>query len=135
MLKFLVTRFGATLLLCTSDSLASTEFWRSTVRVDLLEALLLAACLAVIEIPVSSFPRSDSKLRGNNRITDSCLNFVMIQGKKIEIIPLLLLHSSIRFSFSGIRAWLRNHESDCFVTALCFNMIKHFESELNNKEN
>ena len=71
---------------------------------DLLEALLLAACLAVIEIPVSSFQLSDFTLRGNNRIIDSCLNFVMIQGKKIEIIPLLLLHSSIRFSFSGIRA-------------------------------
>jgi hypothetical protein len=70
--------------------------------VDLLEALLLAACLAVIEIPV--FQLSDSTVRGNNRITDSCLNFVMIQGKKIEIIPLLLLHSSVRFSFNGIRA-------------------------------
>ncbi|KEH33911.1 transmembrane protein, putative [Medicago truncatula] len=32
-----------------------TEFWMSTVRVDLLEALLLAACFAMIVIPVSSF--------------------------------------------------------------------------------
>ena len=70
---------------------------------DLLEALLLAACLAVIEIPVSSFQRSDSKLRGNNRITDSCLNFVMIQGMKIEILLLLLLPlCMISFDFPSV---------------------------------
>ncbi|KEH33557.1 transmembrane protein, putative [Medicago truncatula] len=39
----------------TSDSLASTEFWMSTVRVDLQEALLIAACFVVIVIPVSNF--------------------------------------------------------------------------------
>jgi hypothetical protein len=61
--------------------------------VDLLDALLLAACLAVIEIPVSSYQLSDSTLQGDNRITDSCLKFVMIQGKKIEIflLPLFCL--------------------------------------------
>jgi len=42
--------------------------------VDLLEALLLAACFDVLVIPVSSFQPSDSTLRGNNRITDSCVN-------------------------------------------------------------
>ena len=47
--------------------------------------------------------------------------------------------ASTPFFYSIFLQWyqsqLRNHESDCFVTALCFNMIKHFESELNNKEN
>ena len=68
---------------------------------DLLEALLLAACLAVFEIPVSSFQLSEFTFRGNNRINDSCLNFVMIQGKKIEIIPLLLLPSVV-FDFPSV---------------------------------
>jgi len=42
--------------------------------VDLLEALLLAACFVVIVIPVSSFQLSDCTLLGNNQITDSCVN-------------------------------------------------------------
>jgi len=58
----------------TSDSLASTEILRSTVRVDLLEALLLAACFVVIVIPVPAFFSFQTlHFRGNNRITDSCV--------------------------------------------------------------
>jgi len=67
-LKFLLHVFEQPYFSETSDSLASTEIWRSTVHVDLLEALLLAACFVVIVIPVPVL-----HYRGNNRITDSCV--------------------------------------------------------------
>jgi len=66
--------------------------------VDLLEALLLAACFVVIVIPVSSFQLSDFTL-GNNRITDSCVirNDPMKENRKFY--P-LLYSIVIRFSFN-----------------------------------
>ena len=100
MLKFLVTRFEKPYFSKTSNSLASTEFWRNIVRVDLLEALLLAACFVVIVIPVSSFQLSDSALRGNNRITNSCVIHNNPRKEYRKFYP-LLYSVLIRFSFNS----------------------------------
>ena len=51
---------------------------------DLLEALLLAACFAVIVIPVPA-----PHFRGNNRITDSCLIRNDPRKENQKIYPLL----------------------------------------------
>ena len=75
--------------------------------------------MIVILVPAPHF-------RGNNRIIDSCVTRNDPRKENRKFYPLLYF-VIIRFSFSGIRAWLRNLESDCFVTALCFNLIKHIE--------
>jgi len=86
----------------TSDSLPSTEILRSTVRVDLLEALLLAACFAVIVIPVPS-----PHFRGNNRITDSCVTRNDPRKENRKIYP-LLYSIIIRFSFRWLVSFTTN---------------------------
>jgi len=62
--------------------------------VDLLEALLLAACFAVIVIPVPV-----PHFRGNNRITDLCVTRNDPRKENRKFYP-LLYSVIIRFSFS-----------------------------------
>jgi len=66
--------------------------------VDFLEALLLAACVAVIVIPVLA-----PHFRGNNRIIDSCVTRNDPRKENRKFYP-LLYSVIIRFSFSGIRS-------------------------------
>jgi len=75
--------------------------------VDLLEALLLAACFVVIVIPVSSFQLSDSTLRGNNRIIDSCVNRNDPRKENRKILSAALF-CKIRFSFTKYNIIINN---------------------------
>jgi len=91
--------------------------------VDLLEALLLAACFAVIEIPVSSFQIPHFE------VTIESLIHVLIRNdprKENRILSAAYSENDSIF-LQWYQSQLRNLESDCFVTALCFNLIKHIE--------
>ena len=92
---------------------------------DLLEALLLAACFAVIEIPVSSFQIPHFE------VTMESLIHVLIRNDPRKenrfFYPLLYSSENVSIFLQWYQSQLRNLESDCFVTALCFNLIKHIE--------
>ena len=65
---------------------------------DLLEALLLAACFAVIEIPVSSFQIPHFEVTIESLIHVLIRNDPRKENRKFY--PLLILKKRIRFSFT-----------------------------------
>jgi len=64
----------------------------------------------VIPVPVTSF--QTPYFRGNNRITDSCLKFVMIQGKKIEILSAALFCMNSIFLQQSRLLWLKDGDAN-----------------------